>query len=340
MRTRVCITIDTEFSIGGAFGNAGREPVAEPLVWCNARGRSEGLGFMLDTFRQYGVQATFFVETVQRLYFRHDPMRPIAQKIRDEGHEVQLHTHPCWTLFEHEDWRERARQARRPDDFFGRSEADSVRLLEQGIATFRDWGVDKPKAFRSGNLQHDANLYKAMKAVGIPYSSNIAAGVFQSGDPQYKLYSGQHLLEGVVECPVLTFADWRFAGKTHLKALTIAGTSFRETRILLEKARAAGIPMVVILTHPFEYVRSRDVSFTHLRRQYVTQRRLVKLCQYLQRNSEHFDACGFAHALDANATTSARNELLDVPLWHSVPRMAEQVIYDKYSGWALGRAAS
>jgi peptidoglycan/xylan/chitin deacetylase (PgdA/CDA1 family) len=338
MRTRVCITVDTEFSIAGAFHDAGRTPVAEPLVWCNTRERSEGLGFMLDTFERFGVQATFFVETVQRLYFRHDPMRPIAQRIRDAGHEVQLHTHPCWSLFEHEDWRERARRTHRPDDFVGREEGDSIRLLEQGIASFHEWGIDRPKAFRSGNLQYDANLYKALAAVGIPYSSNVAAAVFDNGDPDYRLYSGQHLRHGIVECPVLTFSDWRIGGKPHLKALTIAGTSFRETQILLEKAHAARIPMVVILTHPFEFVCARDDTFSHLRRQRVTQQRLTALCDFLQRQSDRFDACGFAHALDADATTSTRNELLDVPLWHVVPRMAEQVIYDKYSRWAVQRA--
>ena len=152
MRTRVCITIDTEFSIAGAFSHATRVPVAAPLVWCNVDGRSEGLGFMLDTFQHYGVRATFFVETVQRYYFRHDPMAPIARRIHDAGHEVQLHTHPCWALFEHPDWWERSRGMRGRDDFHGMPVAQSVRLIEQGIATFREWGLPRPLAFRREDL--------------------------------------------------------------------------------------------------------------------------------------------------------------------------------------------
>src|SRR4051812_30223400 len=94
MRTQVCITVDTEFSIGGAFADPRLRPVADPMVWCEVGGRSEGLGFMLGCFRKYDIAATFFVEALQRSYFRHDPMHAIAQRIVAEGHEVQLHAHP------------------------------------------------------------------------------------------------------------------------------------------------------------------------------------------------------------------------------------------------------
>ena len=61
MRTRVCITIDTEFSIAGAFQDAACLPVAEPMVWCEVKGRSEGLGFLLPQFKKHQVPVTFFV---------------------------------------------------------------------------------------------------------------------------------------------------------------------------------------------------------------------------------------------------------------------------------------
>jgi peptidoglycan/xylan/chitin deacetylase (PgdA/CDA1 family) len=335
MRTRVCITIDTEFSIGGAFANAARVPVAEPNVWCNIKGRSEGLGFMLDTFRQNKVQATFFVETVQRAYFKHDPMRPIAQLIRDEGHEVELHAHPCWSLFEHEDWRERVRQQRGPDDFQGRSVDDTVRLLEQGIATFKDWGLQRPRAFRSGNLQHDDNLFRALAQVDIRYSSNVGVAVYNNGNPDYALYSGTHERFGVLECPVLSYTDWKIGSRQHMKSLTIAGTSFAEMRNLLEQAHASQVPLVVILTHPFEYVQSADEDYLHARRHRVTQQRLSQLCAFLHANQDRFDAAGMVRAADDPACRDERNLLLKSPLWHAIPRMGTQVAYDYFGTLAL-----
>lgn len=338
MRTKVCITIDTEFSIGGAFADATRTPVADQHVWCKVKGHSEGLGFMLETFRKHAVQATFFVETVQRNYFKDaDPMRPIAQAIHAAGHEVQLHSHPVWSLFEHDDWRERARTAKHPDFFFGRQFDDTVRLLQQGIDSFADWGLPRPRAFRSGNLQHDENLFKALAQVGIPYSSNVAVSVFHTGDDRYALYSGTHERLGVLECPVLTYSDWQLGARKHMKALSITGTSFAETRVLLDKAQAAGVPLVVILTHPFEFVQKDDLAYRHARAHKVNQERLAQLCAYVQDNGDRFEGTGMVSAADDKACRDERNLLLTTPLWHSVPRMGTQVAYDRFGRWALKR---
>ncbi|MES2018640.1 MAG: polysaccharide deacetylase family protein [Pseudomonadota bacterium] len=337
MRTKVCFTIDIEFSIAGAFSDPARRPVAEPLVWCNVDGRSQGLGFLLDTFKQYDIGATFFVETVHRHHFRHDPMRPISRQIHDAGHEVQLHTHPCWSLFAHDDWWERSRGLRKRDDFHGLDVAQSVALIEQGIATFAEWGLPRPQVFRSGNLQHDDNLYLALQQTGIPYSSNVATAIFNSGLPDYTLYSGSHRRHGVLEFPVLTFCDWQLGRKQHTRSLTIAGTSLAETRRVLEQARAAGIEQVVILTHPFEYVHSQDSAYARTRRNQLTQARLTGVCQYLHEHNDRFDAVGVASAARHAPHADTPNTLLPGSLWHSVPRMAAQVAHEKYGRWMLAR---
>jgi peptidoglycan/xylan/chitin deacetylase (PgdA/CDA1 family) len=336
MRTRVCFTIDTEFSIAGAFQDAACVPVAEPMVWCDVDGRSEGLGFLLQQFAEYNIPATFFVEALHRAYFKHDPMGPIARRIHDSGHEVQLHAHPCWSVFDHEDWAARVRAQPRQDDFFGRSEDDSLRLIEQGIAAFRDWNVPRPRVFRSGSLQHDDVLYRALARAAIPYSSNVGLAIFDSGDPDYQMYSGRHVRHGVAEFPVLTFCDWRLGSRRHLKSLTIAGTSFAEMRTLLDQAQRAGISLVVILTHPFEYVQSRDLGRQRARRHAVNQHRLASLCRYLDQNRDRFEPSGMAAAADnACPDTSANNLQLESGLWHSVCRMAVQVSYDNYGALAL-----
>jgi peptidoglycan/xylan/chitin deacetylase (PgdA/CDA1 family) len=337
-RTRVCITIDTEFSIGGAFSDRTRQPVAEQMVWCNVDGRSQGLGFMLDTFSQYGVQATFFVETQQRHHFKHDPMRAIARQIHAEGHEVQLHTHPCWTLFQHADWFNVASGQKARDDIGKRSVDEVVTLLDQGIATFAEWGLPRPLAFRSGNLNYSDNVYRALAQRDIPYSSNIGVAIHDNGDPNYRLYSGRHERHGVQEFPVLSFSDWKIGSKQNVKSLTIAGSSFAETRHLLEKARSEGIPLVVVLTHPFEFVQSHDLAFRQTRRNALTQARLRKLCQYLHENKDRFEACGLAAAAAALPETAPPvNTLLTGALRHTVPRMAAQVAYHRVGQWLLAR---
>ncbi|HEX7985590.1 MAG TPA: polysaccharide deacetylase family protein, partial [Duganella sp.] len=331
------MTIDTEFSIAGAFADPALRPVGAQMVRCDVDGRSQGLDFMLDCFARNGITATFFVETLHRHYFRDDPMRPLAQRIAAAGHELQLHAHPCWAVFQHDDWPERVRAQPRQDDFAGRDEASTLELLRQGQATFREWGLAPPRVFRSASLQHDAGLYRALAAAGIPYSSNIGLAIYDSGDPRYRLYGGRHLRHGVLECPVLTFSDWRLL-RPHLKTLSISGTSFTETRTLLERARRAGMELVVILTHPFEYVQSRGADYRTLRRHSVNQRRLERLCGYLAANADRYQASGLAAAASQPlAPLPEENRLLRVAPWQSAVRMATQVLYDRYGHWALAR---
>jgi peptidoglycan/xylan/chitin deacetylase (PgdA/CDA1 family) len=336
MRTRVCITIDTEFSIAGAFARPTLFPVAEPMVACDVAGRSEGLGFLLSTLKRHHIPATFFVEALNRHYFTHDPMAPIARRIHDDGHEVQLHVHPCWSVFQHRDWRDRVRAVPRQDDFFGRNETNSVGLIRQGMEAFSDWGLPQPQVFRAGNLQHDDTLYKALAQCGIPYSSNIGLAVFDSGDPRYALYAGRHERHGVVECPVLTYSDWRIGNRPHLKTLSIAGTSFAEMKNMLEQANHAGISLVVILSHPFEYIQSRDENLRHARRHGVAQGRLAALCQYLNQNRDRFIPSGMATAAsEASPAGEPHNPLLEGRRWESLARLAVQVSYQWYGQAAL-----
>jgi peptidoglycan/xylan/chitin deacetylase (PgdA/CDA1 family) len=337
---RVCLTIDTEFSIAGAFGNPALRPVGEPMVRCEVDGRSQGLDFLLDCFDRHAVSATFFIETIQRHYFRDDPMLPVVRRIAAAGHELQLHVHPCWSLFQHDDWAERAQRQPRQDDFAGRDEQSTLALLREGQTTFADWGLAPPQVFRAGSLQHDENLYRAMAAAGIPYSSNIGLGVFNSGLPDYQLYAGRHLRHGVLECPVLTFSDWRLR-RPHLKTVSISGTSSAETISLLEKAYEAGMELVVILSHPFEYVQSYGDGFGVLRRHAVNQGRLERLCAYVAANSGRFQTSGLAAAASQPlGPASSANTLLHGQPWQSACRMATQVVYDRYGQWSLSRQAA
>ena len=340
MQTKVCISVDTEFSIAGAFHDHSLAPVAEQRVWCVVNNKSHGLGFMLDCFARHRITATFFVEAMNRHYFKHDPMRPIAEQLHAAGHEVQLHVHPCWTVFQHEYWRERVRVRKTPgiDDFFRRPEDESLRLIEAGMEFFHNWQLPAPTVFRSASLQHDDTLFRAQARAGIPYSSHIGLAVFDSGDPHYRLYSGRHERHGVIECPILTFSDWRLPGRQHLKTLTITGSSFAEVRMTLEQAYREGVEQVVILTHPFEFVHNRDFTVRQMRRHALNQRRLEKLCAFLDANRDRFAPTGVATAASAPMQAqSSRNLLIRGSLLKAVPRMAEQFAYEKYCRWQLAR---
>ncbi len=100
MITNVFITIDTEFSIAGAFKDPVKnKPIGLPMVMCEKKGESHVLGFIIDTLDHYSLNVTFFVEALNVNYFGGDKMGQVAQMIKTRGGDVQLHIHPCWTYF-------------------------------------------------------------------------------------------------------------------------------------------------------------------------------------------------------------------------------------------------
>ena len=334
--TKVCITVDLECSIGGAFRDPTLFPVGDPAIWCMIQDRSEGLGFILDTLQAQSILGTFFLETNHTHYFKSSPIGNASKRIRAGGHEMQLHAHPCWSNFQFPDWRERCREHRKLDNFIGLSVEETVKIIEYGLAVFDDWQLPKPTVFRSGNLQHDDNMYRALSQCRIHTSSNIGLGVFNSGLPEYQLHSGHQSFHGVSEFPILTYEDglrWR---SPSLKCLTVTGTSFSETCTLLEQAEAQEIPLVVILTHPSEFIQKNNGQYSILRRQLINQRRLRRLAAFLNQHRSRFPCISMSEASrEFTDKPSRQSALLQTPFLASAFRKASNVTYDKFGELAL-----
>jgi peptidoglycan/xylan/chitin deacetylase (PgdA/CDA1 family) len=253
MRTQIAITIDTEFSVGGAFADPERrQPIGETNVTCPVGGREQGLGFLLETFARHGTKATFFVEALQTAWFGDEPMGRVVERIVAAGQDVQLHIHPCWTAFRATDWRQRLGGTNPDDRCDGRKPAELQRLIEDGIAALQRMGAPRPIAMRTGNLRADRNVYRAMRGAGLTVASNVGLGYAPPAEPELRLRGGRHRIEGVLEVPVLTY---RQLGGRADRLFTTTACSWTETERLLRSARAAGVETLVLLTHPFEFIK-------------------------------------------------------------------------------------
>lgn len=290
----VCITVDTEFSIAGAFTRPGQwEPIAEPNVTCPADGREQGLGFLLDTFADYGVEATFFVETLQSCRFGDAPMGRMVARILAARQDVQLHLHPCWLLFRDPAWALNLVDDRPNDGCDGRSDSALDDIIGTGLAALRRLGAPAPVALRTGSLRVDKAVYRAMRRVGLRIGSNVGLAAFRPQDPELVCAGGRRWVEGVLEVPVLTYRQPQIGGSA-LRLLAITASSWRETEGLLWRARAAGVKTCVILTHPFEFIkgdRMRPETWTTNR---INQTRLRRLCAFIANHSQHFRTTSFA----------------------------------------------
>ncbi|MBV8097354.1 MAG: hypothetical protein JO110_29745 [Acetobacteraceae bacterium] len=327
----VCLTVDVEFSLGSAFSVQGAEPIGDDRVYCRVGGREWGLGFLLKTFAQYGINATFFVEALHPNYFGYAPMERAVQKILRAGHDVQLHLHPQWLFFADPHWRRKTDAGPPNDDLHGRSEDEVVRIIEMGLAAFARWNAPRPIALRTGRLRADRAIYRAMARTGIRLSSNIGWGWFQPAEQELRISAGRAWIEGVLEAPVMTYRQFASPPLKPLRLFTVTSTSVAEARSLLDQAWQAQISPVVILTHPFEFVRYFG-SISPVTASRINVGRLEALCRKIANEPERFRSRSFSGAAeDWTVLPALKPDPLRPPAIATAARLVSNKINDTIS---------
>ncbi len=326
-QTEVCITIDTEFSIGGHFDSPEQSPIGEPMVVGMVDGREHGLGFLLESFAEYGFRATFFVEALQTAYFGDEPMGRIARRIAVAGHDVQLHVHPCWLYFERPPIPPMA--GTRNDSCAGRSSIELDHIFSVGISAFARWQLPRPTAVRPGNFQSDIGFYEAAARAGMRTSSSIAVPIFTPTDQRLILMGGKHRIHHILELPVLAFS-WGYGRYRRLRSLAITACSNAEMICALQQARRQNISPVVILTHPQEFIKRQGPNYATLRRNRVNQRRLRSLLQFLDRHREEYSMVPVSAIEDRLDDEPAPSEpAIFMPFCKAIARTVENGINDQ-----------
>jgi hypothetical protein len=326
MKTGVCISVDTEFSIGGAFGVPGsRKPIGGESVWCNSKNKSEGLGFILEALSEYNLKATFFVEALNTMYFDSAEMGNIAYQLYEKEQDVQLHIHPCWSYFENANWRSELKHNPPNDNIDKRDLSEMVRLLQYGVDEFRKWGIPRPIAVRAGNLDVNADLYQALHQCGIGYSSNIGVGVNVPDNEKLNLFNGIHNINEVTEIPVFTYYDLKLPGYSHMKCFTIIGCSLGEMIFLLENIHAENYGPVMILTHPSEFAHVEE-DYSEIKPNITVQRRFRELCRYLSENNEKFEVTTFTLSQNTwkENTKSLQGKTLVLPVLKTIKKLMQK----------------
>jgi len=314
MSVEVTVTVDVEFTIGGAFADpVGKHPVGEQSVECRIGEEGAGLEFILESLEMHGLKGVFFLEALNTCFFGDEPMGSIARKIHARGHDVQLHAHPCWMAFLDPEWRNRVKGAPPCDSFAELETAEIARALEIGLAAFSRWGLPAPRAFRAGNLQVDARIYPLLEKCGIPIASNVGLGTYQPVDPQLRLSGGLHWIGRTLEVPVSSYMDVRLPGIRRWKTFTVIGTGGLEARQWLCHAADVGVDPIVVLTHPAEFVHSHGDDYSNLRRNEMTRVRFQKLCAFLARHPREFEVVTFADRANAWAAQPGTIN----PQWHA-----------------------
>jgi hypothetical protein len=297
VKTKVVLTVDTEPSVAGAFwGNEAHRPLIHEPVAGVVGGKSEALGFLVETLTRHGLVATFFVETVHTRYFSGTAMGGYVEQLLRAGQDVQLHLHPCWLSFEDG----KLDRSNLVSDHCHELETGRLAaLIGEGADRISAWTGARPSGMRTGNFSTALSVFEAMSQAGLKHASNICLAVHRPPEPELAVTGGVHEFAGIRELPVTCFIDVGPIGRRRLRPMQVTALTAREQISLLTAAHNSENPVVVIVTHPFEFVKKRDFRYTNLRPNRIIQDRFRRLCAFLSANADRFEVMPLAVAAEA-----------------------------------------
>ncbi len=316
---KVVITVDTEPSIAGFFKNPKFTPLIHEPISGMINGKSEALGFFIQLLKQHNFVATFFVETVHSCYFSSDIMQHYVSELLEADQDVQLHLHPVWRYFRNKTFIS--------DNCSEHSVEFMLELMTEGKQFIKNWTGNEPVALRTGNFAVGHNVYQAMRMAHLKISSNICVGCFNYEDPKLRATHGIHNINGITELPATCFYDKSIIKWNSLRSLQITALGGYEITTILDKMEKSGHQVAVIVTHPFEFLKTKDFRYTNMRINKIVQNRAKHLFNFLSNNSDRFQVIPITEAITIQDTHSC-NPVSGNPVL-SFWRSAENFINDR-----------
>lgn len=332
-KTRVLITVDTEFRLGGSLQQPGKSPVpAERIIYCQFGGKEYGINWIMDTFERYDLKGVFFIETESRFCFGEKLLAGIVEGICRRGHEVQLHCHPVYRTF--------LDGKRRSDDMRSYSLQAQTDIIGEALRFLTALGVRDLCAYRSGGFFSTLDTVRAAQANGLRYLSNYNLSVpncdyldeFPGRNDLFPIGDGY-------EIPITCFRE--IPVRKEWNSLQICAASTREFRKAMHYYHARGTNTICILTHSFEFVRPHDIQYTRVSPLPFLMRRLDDLCAFLAENQDRFEVAGFARLDNLlkrgdMQTQALRNEFFRSSALDTLSRYAENVMLPRIGSpsWA------
>lgn len=193
-----------------------------------------GLPFQTHLLKEYGLKATYFVETLFSNRAGVATLTNVVSLIQNHGHEVQLHLHTEWLS-----------EIRDPEiptqfkQFIHQSLLDEqTALIRKGVRDLYAAGVQNVQAFRAGNYGANLDTLHALSRNGILYDTSYNPCYLKSG---CDIHTNQLLLQPakideIWEFPISYFQDY----PGHRRHAQLCACSFYELKTALLDAWKAG----------------------------------------------------------------------------------------------------
>lgn len=320
----VLFTVDTEaYPLRAAWRE---EQLLQDLrrdIYGETREGVFGLDYQLGVLNAFQLKGVFFVESLLAEAIGFDALKRVVQRIEEAGHEVQLHVHPEWLA-----WASRAPfAARGPQVLRQLSLEEQTDAIGLALRNLRDAGASKVCAFRAGDFAANAHTLTALVRCGVRYDSSYNCCYSHSFDDVGEL-SGcvqPMTVRGVREVPIA----WWQARPQGPRPAQITASSHAELAGALLSAWRAGWKTFVIVFHTFELLKKRRQRIEQPVPDWLTVRRFLRLCRFLDEHRDKFRACGFADLGERSEQGSDNSNSLH-PISSPVHRTAQRWIEQGY----------
>jgi len=256
-------------------------------------------------------------------------MGKYVEQLKNNHHDIQLHTHPCWQEFKNKNWQKRD-PLKLPQDNFNKMQSSEINeLLCYCLSVFKQWDLPTPIAIRTGNVQINRELYKILSALNFKISSSLGLPLVQPIDAQLDIKNTITQFDNITEIPVTSFKSF----DNRHKVLTITGVSHQETKELLNKCNKQGYRYIVLLTHIHEFIKRSDFRFTKVKSNKINLKRLDKLCAFVN-NSDKFEFSTFTK-IATNSIIGYEHQQLEsirTTLFSGITTLLENQYNDKIWG--------
>jgi len=304
---KILITVDVETSIGGAFAYPDKfRPVGpEKRIYGRIGSKEYGIPLIMDILESFGLKGIFFVEALCSFYFGEKAVQEVARYVASRGHEVGLHLHPNYQIFQFEDWPERVRKKELFSDFMARYPFDHQKeLISYGRHLLEKAGV-QPISFRAGCFGANNDTLKALKETGFFFDSSFDLSMqgVTCFIKSHKPLNDIAIIEDIVETPVTNFWTKNYFLKSVLRHFDLCAVSFSEIKYLLERM-ANKFQLVTFILHSFSFLKKRDVQYHTAKPNYILIKRFEKLCRYLSNNSDRYQVITYHELQNFNICPS------------------------------------
>jgi hypothetical protein len=248
-------------------------------------GRCVGLDFELEVLAKNSLKATFMVESMFSAVpeVGLDPLKSVIRRIKDGGHDIQLHLHCEWIPY--------CPALSVPyrgsyQKYYSGSEQQQ--LICFAAEQLQQCGASKPIAFRAGMYAADEGTMSALQMADFKFDTSFNIDFPEICKlPAPPSLGAAHKVSGVQEVAVSAFMDY----PGHYRPTEVCACSEREMIRALEQAELNGWGHFVIVCHSFEMLSGRWHGKLRIRNEVV--RRFEQICAYLGRHRDRFRTVGF-----------------------------------------------